>query len=548
MVRQFIFFAILSILCLCFLNPVHAQTGPLTQQQVEALIAAHTPDAVISGEIAKRGIIFSPDIPKLKTMGAGPKTLTALAPAPKPVSKPNRPSKPSAPAPVSLDDAKAAIPDILKPLYAALSEGNSSAAAAFMSPQLAADAAKLDKICKPFSYKAHYVESVIERPSKIYEARTRVLMEPMEEDAYVLIFERQGERFVLTDVRQPDETWFSPLLTATSDLARKFFYAARLKKVDLLPQFISAGVSTAAVYDPDVRYCLESPDNLDLGEVKVVEYKGLKGEVEGNVHVSCYSVKFLIDRVGSNFKIVSWNVHRGLGCSAPQKDWGGIDPNMESYTLQRFGLTTASVPSSAMTGDATLDYDSYIKLGVDALRTGEFDKAYIALQTATNANPARPEAWALLGNACIGVQKFSDTIAAWDKSIAADGTLNLEVVHEKNFDSEMGTFSMNGKEVSFSVAGKKVFAVPPAGVLNMETGNGKGRLMMTNEEERRLGTWIYFRLKAAGKNYNFDFIPLGVQCEPRDWYLNCPSEGIAQQRIVAQYVVETITRLAKSNK
>lgn len=541
------------ILSLCAVHHVRAQTGPLTEQQIAALIAAKSPDAVVAGEITRRRVAFTVDqavLTKCQESGAGPKTLAALK-ALQP-AKPAKPAQPTHAAPAepkaTLDDAKTEIPKILTPLYQALNEGSASAAAAFMTAQLAASATKLDKICKPFSYKAHYIEGIIERPGQSVEVRTRVLQEPMDEDAYVLTFIRQGGHFVLSDVRDPDAAWMTPLLTATSDLARKFFYAARLQKMDILSQLVSPGVAITALYDPYVQQGLAQAERMEPRDPVLVKAKGLKGKIELRPNAACLdTMQFLVDHIANDYRIVQWSLHKNYGCGRDSKDWGSADPQIEAYTLQRFGLMSATPSPSGAPIAAAGDYDTLIKQGSDALRSGNIDAAYAALQTAANAVPARPEAWALLGDANLPYGKFSDAVAAWDKALTAGGTITLAVVHEKNFDSESGIFTLSNQAVSFLIAGKKVFGVPPTQVSEMDAGDGKGRTFMTGEASRRLGTWAYFRLKAAGKNYNFDFLPLGIQCQPRDWYIHCPPEGVEQQRVVAKYVIETIARLAKAN-
>lgn len=63
-------------------NKFTQQKPPLTLNQIEALIKIPTPDRAIVIEIRRRGIAFDLDTPtsgKLRKLGAGPKTLSALA-------------------------------------------------------------------------------------------------------------------------------------------------------------------------------------------------------------------------------------------------------------------------------------------------------------------------------------------------------------------------------------------------------------------------------------------------------------------------------------
>src|ERR1035441_10076844 len=75
-------------------------------------------------------------------------------------------SAPTAKAPpvsaaVSLSQAPAEIPKTLKIIYASLDRGDPAAAAAFLSPRILQNSRVLDFICRPFTYRAHYIEAVI---------------------------------------------------------------------------------------------------------------------------------------------------------------------------------------------------------------------------------------------------------------------------------------------------------------------------------------------------------------------------------------------------
>src|SRR5262249_47983394 len=96
----------------------------------------------------------------------------------------------------------------------------------------------------------------------------------------------------------------------------------------------------------------------------------------------------------------------------------------------------------------------------------------------------------------------------FDKALAQGGHLTFAVCHERRASRcEGGDFILGPKEVSFATeSGQKLFSVVPTDVGMGKTWN--------------LGT-AYFRLRIAGKNYNFDFYPFGVTCETK-LLVKCP--------------------------
>ncbi len=126
------------------------QRAPLSLSQLERLVQIHAPDATIGGEIRKRGLSFSPDkatAESLQRLGAGPETLQAIDEL--------RPM---------LEDAKQAIPASLTRIYQLLDEGNSQALRPLVSADIVNQTNQLDQICRPFTYRTHYIQSIVERP------------------------------------------------------------------------------------------------------------------------------------------------------------------------------------------------------------------------------------------------------------------------------------------------------------------------------------------------------------------------------------------------
>src|SRR5579864_927731 len=217
-------------LCL-FLTPVllcaQAQ-GPLTLDQVRNLINIGAPDATVAHEIQTRGLAFNPDrdlLARFESQHAGSKTLAAL-----------RDLLPM------LDEAKKQLPQALQAIYSALDQGNPLSVHNLMSNELASNTAKLDTICKPFTYRSHYVEGIIERPQMRFEVRVHVLFKPLEERVYLLWFGLSGTGFQLQDVADPPADWFQSQLTAAEQVVRKFVYAVNAGRNDVVQQIVAPGL------------------------------------------------------------------------------------------------------------------------------------------------------------------------------------------------------------------------------------------------------------------------------------------------------------------
>ena len=134
------------------------------------------------------------------------------------------------------------------------------------------------------------------------------------------------------------------------------------------------------------------------------------------------------------------------------------------------------------------------------------------------------------GNALLQRGRNQDAYAAWDRALGFGGSLTFDVWHELTMHVERGTFTLGPSELAFiSNRGKKAFAVVPKEVEPLETG--------------RMVNHAFFRLRIRGKNYNFDFVPLGVPCQVL-LLDQCPFQGIGQQLAVGHYIIRTIPKLA----
>src|ERR1043165_3337047 len=143
--------------------------------------------------------------------------------------------------PALLDRAKAIIPEELKEIYAALNAGNPKGATKFLDAKILADYASLDRICKPFTYRAHYIESMFERAGEMCKVRARVLLQPLSEGAHIFVFKRQGDNFDLSDLEdRPTQyaDWFKVEKETAVETARKLMYALSGKRQDVLEKLV----------------------------------------------------------------------------------------------------------------------------------------------------------------------------------------------------------------------------------------------------------------------------------------------------------------------
>ena len=123
--------------------------------------------------------------------------------------------------------------------------------------------------------------------------------------------------------------------------------------------------------------------------------------------------------------------------------------------------------------------------------------------------------------------------SGWDKALSSGQPVSFSVCHSAGLGCEDGTFSLEAQEISFTKAnGQKLFAVPPSAVTSIEA------------QQNPLISTAYFRLRAGGKNYNFYYHPVGVSCDIFGTSLRCPAQGVAQMVTVAEYVSQTIPKLA----
>jgi tetratricopeptide (TPR) repeat protein len=174
-------------------------------------------------------------------------------------------------------------------------------------------------------------------------------------------------------------------------------------------------------------------------------------------------------------------------------------------------------------------YDSCFEGALAAIRSSDWQRAIANFEAAANQRPNSPDPWNALGLVYLGMGRQEEAPAMLDKGLSL-GRVSLNVCHEVSFSCQQGTMFLGSEEISFTRNGRKEFAVPaskvtPVGVVGFRAAHG-------------------FRLRVEGKNYNFDFLPLGVTCDNSGIMPQCPEQGAAQQLAVANYVLATLPKLA----
>lgn len=245
----------------------------------------------------------------------------------------------SAPKTVSLDDAKRLIPALLRSVYQALNQGNPQAVSSSVYSKVLNDVSKLDYICKPFSYRAHYIDGVVERPIGEFQVRVRLLSKPINETYYILYFVGGTDAHVyLADVSRAgdaaEKEWFSSERAVAAEMARKFLYAAKGHRADVVSSLVTKNLDgySPRLFARSHEGCYEVPYSSGSDPpVKIFDTyerwdRGLKIMVDCSMGRRWY---VWVDTVDHEHKIVAWNC-----TDIDQKE----DPDLEEYTLKRFGL------------------------------------------------------------------------------------------------------------------------------------------------------------------------------------------------------------------
>lgn len=197
----------------------------------------------------------------------------------------------------------------------------------------------------------------------------------------------------------------------------------------------------------------------------------------------------------------------------------------------------APVPSDSGAGPPAIcsEYSSCMSSGKQAMASARWSDALAAFQVASSLNPLKPDAWEAIGDIYLATGRMDEVGAMWDRALGAGGSLAFSSCHQ-TLNCRRGTLGVGPKLVSFtSIDGKIVFSASPAEVT-------PGGVL-----DRKIYRAVELRLIIAGKNYNFYFVPFGVVCRNQE-AVDCPQDGIEQQRVAFDYISQAIPKLAAGGK
>jgi hypothetical protein len=258
----------------------------------------------------------------------------------------NRSAPDAKPAPVSLAAAKDAIPKALDAIYHSLDQGDPAGASAFLPANMLHDDGALDSICRPFTFRAYYVENVIARADDRFLVRIRALFKPPDERLFTMTFHLSGSQCVLESAKNNGGEWGPAEREDAGEIVRRFLYALKAGKSDLAAEAVSAHFPFAdCTADEDIRRHLGMLDQVRIKEVSREQYVGLKTVVvvsfpEGGVVWA--DKRFYLEPIDGNLKIVRAFYSRDVGQPQAFASWRWAhfyeDPDIEAYTMRRFKL------------------------------------------------------------------------------------------------------------------------------------------------------------------------------------------------------------------
>jgi photosystem II stability/assembly factor-like uncharacterized protein len=163
----------------------------------------------------------------------------------------------------------------------------------------------------------------------------------------------------------------------------------------------------------------------------------------------------------------------------------------------------------------------------------------------TRTNPSKtgvcPDAAACMaaGDSLLKKGQYSEAAQVWDTVLELGGSLNFLVCRETGFTGcKPGTFLMTTKEVSFlDGRSQQVFSAP---LSEVEVKGAQKALKDIVRSSPR--PFVRFKLKVAGKEYNFVFKPMYIPCTDTN-PPTCDEPGLSQQETVANYIARKLQSL-----
>jgi len=346
---------IILVVIILWPQSTHGQQATLqklTLSQIEGLVSHGVPDSTMSAQIQKRGLAFTPtpaNLDELRTKGTGPLTIAAIKATIR--GGPNSgstvlhgPVAAAAPrydasAPM-LSEARRTIPIEVATIYHSLDEGNPQGARQFLSSDILNDAHHLDQICIPYSYRAHYIASIVERPGDLFETRVRVLIKPFKEVAQIFWFHASNGVFVATGV-DPDQ--FSTDAEQAKESVRQFIFAAKGGRWEVAAHYASPHLPLDPLKSPKYTAYFDKITTANASFDKTLNEGGIRLLIRVDVRGGLwYLPDFLVDPSTGLIVRAFFRSPENIYSEVPDPA-GVTDPDFEAYTLKRFGLPTASL-------------------------------------------------------------------------------------------------------------------------------------------------------------------------------------------------------------
>jgi tetratricopeptide (TPR) repeat protein len=177
------------------------------------------------------------------------------------------------------------------------------------------------------------------------------------------------------------------------------------------------------------------------------------------------------------------------------------------------------------------EYNSCLKNGLAAFQSSQWDQSLTYFEEASNLDPSRGDAWAMIGYAYFELGRYDEALGMSDKALQLGATLIAKVCRVRGLGCDLDSLRMSTKEISLvNWSGHKVFAAPTSDI----TSQG-AQLSVT-------GNSAYLPLLISGKSYNLFLVPEGLTCET-GLTVECPEPGFTQQKVFANYVHQAIVKI-----
>jgi hypothetical protein len=247
----------------------------------------------------------------------------------------------------SLATAEKAIPKALDVIYSSLNQGNPAGARSLLVPRLSGSTEALDFICRPFTFRKYYVESIAGRPNERFLARVRVLFKPLDEHAHTMLFHITDQETTLESVEDSGDDWFGPLKAEAVDTVRRFLYAVKAGERDVAQKLVSDKFPfTECLDDEIIQDHLKGAREINAHGARIEQMHGIKLAVSVDFP-ECFGTSttkvFFLDSLGGGLKIVRAFDNRHGWPDVCRWPVAYEDPDIERYTLRRFNLPGGEV-------------------------------------------------------------------------------------------------------------------------------------------------------------------------------------------------------------